>query len=59
MISQDLTATVQGMLIQRKGLLAIDDRRPTCNKRFAAIGIPQTAEAQQAYRELIVTAAGF
>ena len=41
-----------------KGLLAMDESNPTCNKRFAKLGIPQTAEARRAYRELIVTAPG-
>lgn len=37
-----------------KGLLAMDERIPTCNKRFAKLGIPQTEEARRSYRELIV-----
>jgi fructose-bisphosphate aldolase class I len=41
-----------------KGLLAMDESNPTCNKRFAALGIPQTVEARRAYRELIVTTPG-
>jgi fructose-bisphosphate aldolase class I len=31
---------------------------PTCNRRFAALGIPQIEEARRAYRELIVTTPG-
>ena len=38
-----------------RGLLAMDESNSTCNKRFAALGIPQTEEARRAYRELIVT----
>jgi fructose-bisphosphate aldolase class I len=38
-----------------KGLLAMDESNPTCNKRFAKLGIPQTVEARRAYRELIIT----
>jgi len=38
-----------------KGLLAMDESIPTCNKRFAKLGIPQTEEARRSYRELIVT----
>jgi fructose-bisphosphate aldolase class I len=38
-----------------KGLLAMDESNPTCNKRFAALGIPQTVDARRAYRELILT----
>jgi fructose-bisphosphate aldolase class 1 len=41
-----------------KGLLAMDESNPTCNKRFAALGIPQTEEARRAWRELIVTTPG-
>jgi fructose-bisphosphate aldolase class I len=33
----------------------MDESNPTCNKRFASLGIPQTVEARRAYRELIVT----
>jgi fructose-bisphosphate aldolase class I len=39
-------------------LLAMDESNPTCNKRFAKLGIPQTIEARRAYRELIVTTPG-
>jgi fructose-bisphosphate aldolase class I len=42
-----------------KGLLAMDESSPTCNKRFAGLEIPQTVEARRAYRELIVTTPGF
>jgi fructose-bisphosphate aldolase class I len=43
------------MVADDKGLLAMDESNPTCNKRFAKLGIPQTVEARRAYRELIVT----
>jgi fructose-bisphosphate aldolase class I len=36
----------------------MDESNPTCNKRFAALGIPQTEEVRRAYRELIVTTPG-
>jgi fructose-bisphosphate aldolase, class I len=41
-----------------KGLLAMDESTPTCDKRFARLGIPQTEESRRAYRELIVTTPG-
>ena len=41
-----------------KGLLAMDESTPTCDKRFAKLGIPQTVEARRAYREMIVTTPG-
>ena len=42
-----------------KGLLAMDESLPTCNKRFAEAGIPQTVEYRRAYREMIVTTPKF
>jgi fructose-bisphosphate aldolase class I len=36
----------------------MDESFPTCNKRFAKLGIPQTEEYRRAYRELIVTTPG-
>jgi fructose-bisphosphate aldolase class I len=46
------------MVAGDKGLLAMDESYPTCNKRFARLGIPQTEEARRAYRELIVNTPG-
>ena len=53
-----LVATAQALVGAGKGLLAMDESNGTCNKRFAAAGIPQTEEARRAYRELLVTAPG-
>jgi fructose-bisphosphate aldolase class I len=50
--------TVRRLVGVDKGLLALDESNSTCNKRFAALGIAQTAEARRAYRELIVTTPG-
>jgi len=33
----------------------MDESNPTCDKRFANLGIAQTVEARRAYRELIIT----
>src|SRR6202142_1138306 len=55
---QILTNTAKALVADDKGLLAMDESDPTCNKRFAKLGIPQTADARHAYRELIVTAPG-
>ena len=46
------------MVADDKGLLAMDESNPTCNKRFAKLGITQTVEARRAYRELIVSTPG-
>ncbi len=55
MNTQKLTDTAKALVAGDKGLLAMDESNPTCNKRFARLGIPQTEEARRAYRELIVT----
>jgi fructose-bisphosphate aldolase class I len=47
--------TVRRLVGSGKGLLAMDESNATCDKRFAAVGIPQTEEARRAWRELIVT----
>jgi fructose-bisphosphate aldolase, class I len=53
-----LIETARTLVAGDKGLLAMDESAPTCNKRFAKLGIPQTAEARRAYRELLVTTPG-
>jgi fructose-bisphosphate aldolase, class I len=53
-----LSTTACAMFSPGKGLLAMDESTPTCDKRFAALGIPQTEERRRAYRELLVTAPG-
>jgi len=55
---QKLKDTAEALVAGDKGLLAMDESNSTCNKRFAALGIPQTVELRRAYRELIVTTAG-
>lgn len=52
---QELINTSKMLVAGGKGLLAMDESNPTCNKRFAALGIPQTEEMRRAYREMIVT----
>jgi fructose-bisphosphate aldolase class I len=54
----ELIKTASAMMAGDKGLLAMDESTPTCNKRFEEAGIPQTVEYRRKYRELIVTAAG-
>lgn len=52
---QPLMLAAQALVANDKGILAMDESTPTCNKRFAALGIPQTEEARRDYREMIVT----
>jgi fructose-bisphosphate aldolase class I len=58
MNTQELNDTARTLVADDKGLLAMDESNPTCNKRFATLGIPQTEQARRAYRELIVTTPG-
>ena len=55
---QNLSDTAKALVADDKGLLAMDESNPTCNKRFAKLDIPQTVEARRAYREMIVTTPG-
>lgn len=58
MNEQELKNTIQGLIGDNKGLLAMDESTPTCNKRFAKLGIPQNEDARRAYREMILTTPG-
>jgi fructose-bisphosphate aldolase class I len=50
-----LTATAHALVSGDRGLLAMDESTPTCNRRFARLGIAQTPEMRRAWRDLIVT----
>jgi len=52
---QTLSDTANALMVPDKGLLAMDESNPTCNKRFAKLGIPQTEEARRVCRELLIT----
>ena len=58
MDTQKLIDTAKLLVASDKGLLAMDESTPTCDKRFAKLGIPQTVEARRAYREMLVTTPG-
>jgi len=53
-----LNNTALALMADGKGLLAMDESSPTCNKRFALYDIPQTPEKRRDYRELLVTSPG-
>jgi fructose-bisphosphate aldolase class I len=55
MNAQELIETARKMVADDKGLLAMDESNPTCDQRFAKLGIPQTEETRRVWRELIVT----
>ena len=46
MNTQELIDTARALVAGDKGLLAMDESNPTCNNRFAKLGIPQTEEAR-------------
>lgn len=53
-----LAQTAAALVADDKGLLAMDESTPTCNGRFARLGISATEETRRAYRELLVTTPG-
>ena len=55
MKTEELINTAKALVANSKGLLAMDESNPTCNKRFDALGIPQTEELRRAYREMLIT----
>lgn len=58
MNTKELIKTASILFADDKGLLAMDESNPTCNKRFAALGITHNAETRRTYREMIVTTKG-
>ncbi len=53
---QLLAETAGRLIADDKGILAMDESSSTCNRRFAGLGIPQTAEMRREDRELLMTA---
>ena len=58
MNAQALADTARALMQGDRGLLAMDESTGTCNRRFAALGIAQSAESRRAYRDMIVTTPG-
>ena len=55
MDTQRLVDTARALVAGDRGLLAMDESTPTCDKRFAKLGIARTAEMRRSYRDMIVT----
>jgi len=55
---QELKETAKAIAAPGKGILASDESTPTIGKRFADIGVENTEETRQAYREMLFTAPG-
>ena len=50
-----LEKTVNKMMVEPKGLLAMDESSPTCAKRFASVDLEDSENNRRRYRELLVT----
>lgn len=55
MTTLDLESIATSLVSPGKGLLAADESTGTIEKRFKAVGIPNTEENRRAYRELLFT----
>ena len=58
MNKQLLINTANRLMANDRGVLAMDESTPTCDKRFASLGIAQTEETRRAYRQMLITAPG-
>jgi len=54
----ELVQTAKKIASAGKGILAMDESNATCGKRLESIGLENTVENRQAYRELLVTTPG-
>ena len=46
-----LKSIAKMMVVVGKGIIAADESAGTCEKRFAAVGVPCTEDNRRAYRE--------
>lgn len=51
---QQLKETAAAMVAPGRGILAMDESHPTCNKRFEKLGIPTTEEKRREYRHMLL-----
>ena len=58
MDSETLKETARALAAGDKGILAMDESVPTCNRRFAILGFGETEEKRRQWRELIATTPG-
>jgi len=55
---QQLQDTANAMVAPGKGILAMDESNPTCNKRFTKLGIDTTEVKRREYRDMLLTTKG-
>lgn len=53
--TQELENTAQALVVEGKGILAMDESNGNCHQRFDQLGITTTVDHRRAYRELILT----
>lgn len=51
---QQLKDIAAAMVAPGRGILAMDESHPTCNKRFEKLGIPTTEEKRREYRHMLL-----
>ena len=57
MNTQELNSIAKAMVAPGKGILAMDESDPTCNTRFAKLGIDTTEEKRREYRDMLLSGA--
>ena len=57
-MSDAMRTTATDLVAPGKGILAADESTGTIKKRFDSIGVPNTEENRQAYRQLLFTTPG-
>lgn len=57
-IQNQLQATVEALVQQGKGILAMDESSPTIAKRFKPIGVESTEENRRSYRSMLLATPG-
>ncbi|XP_042456927.1 fructose-bisphosphate aldolase 1, chloroplastic-like [Zingiber officinale] len=56
--TDELVQTAKSIASPGRGILAVDESNATCGKRLASIGMENTEENRQAYRQLLLTTPG-
>ncbi len=57
-VQDELSATIDDMVDERRGILAADESNPTMKKRLDDIGVEATEENRRAWRQLLLTTKG-
>ena len=58
MNAAELNATARALVSEGKGILAADESHPSIARRFASVGVENTAENRRIYRQMLFTTKG-